>query len=352
MQPAQNQRAAVLHGQEDVRIESIPLQPLQPGEVRLGIEAALTCGTDLKVFRRGYHARMIVPPAVFGHEMAGTLLETTPHTPEWKPGDRVVVANSAPCDHCFFCRENQQNLCENLLFLNGAYAQSIVIPERLVQKNLLKIQPQTTFAEAALTEPLACVVQGLQDCNLRDGQSVLVLGTGPIGLMFMRLASHAGAEVWAAGRGKERLEAAQRLGASKIIEIPPGTNTAETIRKTGLPPADIVIEAVGRPDVWEAATQLVRKGGKINFFGGCPANTSIQLDTSLIHYSNLTLLASFHHTPKSIRQALNYIESGVIHAQDFVDGSCDLEDLPSLLASMARGNRAIKTLIKTQSFST
>ena len=147
--------------------------PLKPGEVRVRIEAALTCGTDLKVFKRGYHAKMIVPPAVFGHELAGVISELGAGGSEagWKIGDRVAVANSAPCGDCFHCRIGQENLCEDLLFLNGAYAESIAVPARLVQKNLLRLKPETDFRDAALIEPLACVVQGVEDSKLRAGQT-------------------------------------------------------------------------------------------------------------------------------------------------------------------------------------
>src|SRR5687767_1710631 len=170
-------RAAVLYGKEDVRIEQVPERALEPGEVRVAIQAALTCGTDLKVFKRGYHAKMIVPPSVFGHELAGTLSEIAPDVADWKVGDRVVVANSAPCDECFFCKNHQENLCDDLQFLNGAYAESIVIPQRMVQKNMLQLKPRTEFRDAALTEPLACVVQGVEDTKLRAGQRVLIIGS-------------------------------------------------------------------------------------------------------------------------------------------------------------------------------
>src|SRR5436853_7040474 len=179
-------KAAVLYGKESVRIEHVPEAPLQAREVRLRIEAALTCGTDLKVFKRGYHARMIVPPAVFGHELAGIISEIASDVSGWSPGDRVVVANSAPCGACFFCRNAQENLCDDLLFLNGAYAESIVVPARFVQKNLLRLKPETAFRDAALVEPLACVAQGIEDMKLRPGQRLLVIGSGPIGLMFAR----------------------------------------------------------------------------------------------------------------------------------------------------------------------
>lgn len=362
-------KAAVLYGKEEIRIEEVPSRPLEPGEVRIRVEAALTCGTDLKVFKRGYHARMIVPPAVFGHELAGVISEVrgvpsearhsksrsrkshaAAHPPvthqEWRVGDRVVVANSAPCGICFHCRAGQENLCEDLLFLNGAYAESVVVPARLVQKNLLHLKSSTSFTDAALVEPLACVVQGVEDTNLKQGQRVLVLGAGPIGLMFVALARQLGCEVTVAGRHKARLQAAHRLGAHKVIDVGTGTDLVAQIQSQGKTAFDAVIEAVGKSEAWEAAVQLVRKGGTVNFFGGCPKGTTIKLDTTLIHYSNLTLRASFHHTPRTIRRALEFIEAGVVHAGDFVSGECPLSDLPELFAAMAAGNQAVKTFIR------
>ena len=341
-------KAAILHGKEDIRIEEIAPSPLNPGEVRIRIEAALTCGTDLKVFKRGYHAKMIVPPAVFGHELAGVISELGAGSAElgWNIGDRVVPANSAPCGECFHCGVGQENICDNLLFLNGAYAESIVVPARLVEKNLLRLNPGTDFDDAALTEPLACVVQGVDDTKLRAGQHVLVIGAGPIGLMFVALAKNIGCDVTVAGRRAPRLEAARRLGANQTIDIGDGRNLPATVRAATKTHFDAVIEAVGRPETWEASVHLVRKGGTVNFFGGCPAGTTVSLDTTFIHYSDLTLLASFHHTPRAIRRALEFIEAGVIHAGDFVDGESPLTQLPELFKSMAAGNRAIKTLIQ------
>jgi L-iditol 2-dehydrogenase len=337
-------KAAVLHGKEDVRVEDINPPALKPGEVRLRIEAALTCGTDLKVFKRGYHAKMIVPPAVFGHELSGVVCEVSGS--ERQLGDRVVVANSAPCGECFHCQAGQENICDNLLFLNGAYAESIVVPARIVQKNMLGLKPETGFRDAALVEPLACVVQGVEDVKLRAGQHVLVLGAGPIGLMFVALARKLGCDVTVAGRRAVRLEAAQRLGAHHVIDIGDGHNLVTKIREASRAHFDAVIEAVGVPEVWEASVHLVRKGGTVNFFGGCASGTTITLDTTLIHYSNLTMLASFHHTPRAIRRALEFIEAGVIRAVDFVDGECPLSQLPELFQSMSAGNRAVKTLIR------
>ena len=331
----------MLHGKEDLRIERVPVPEVGPRDILVKVWAALTCGTDLKVYKRGYHARMIVPPAVFGHELAGTIEEVHPSVSGWEAGDRVVAANSAPCGACFYCGNRQENLCDDLLFLNGAYAESIVIPARIVARNLLRLDDRTRFVDAALTEPFACVVQGVNDLALRGGERVLVMGSGPIGLLFVALCQHLGCDVTLIGRGENRLAAASRLGAKTLV-------ASDTLKPEGRT-FDVVIEAVGKPETWEEATRWVRKGGVVNFFGGCPSGTYARLDTGLVHYSSLKLLASFHHTPSSIRQALQYIEQGVISARDFVDGECPLSELPSLFKSMAHGNRAVKTRIVVDS---
>lgn len=340
--------AAVLYGPEDVRVEDVAPALLEPGGVRIQIEAALTCGTDLKVFKRGYHAKMIVPPALFGHEFSGVICELHPNAAGWKIGDRVVAANSAPCGNCFFCRNDQENLCDDLLFLNGAYAESIAVPARIVQKNLLRLKPSTDCRDAALVEPLACVVRGVEDSGMRAGQSVLVIGAGPIGLMFVVLAKHIGCEVTSAGRGETRLQAARKLGVSRVLDLSGGADLVQAVKALRPDGFEVVIEAVGKPEIWEAATRCVRKGGTVNFFGGCPGGATVTLDTGLLHYSSLRLLASFHHTPRAVRRALELVEAGAVRAADFVDGECALSKLPDLFKSMASGNRAVKTLVNVR----
>lgn len=358
-------KVAILHGKENIRIEEMVPPMLKPGEVRVQIAVALTCGTDLKVVKRGYHAKMLTPPSPFGHELAGTISEVAfprgvrdASHDHWKIGDRVVVANSAPCGVCFYCKHHQENLCDDLQFLNGAYAETIAIPVRFVQKNMVRLRSATDFQDAALAEPLACVVQGIEDLDLRVGQSVLILGAGPIGLMFVAMAKNLGCRVNVVGRGASRLRTAWRLGAESVFEVGKDGDVLKAIFKSEsadgktngqvFPKFDVVIEAVGKPETWQAALQLVRKGGKINFFGGCPSGTTVSLDTHTIHYSNLTLLASFHHTPRTFRRALEFIEAGVIRAEDFVDGQWPLTRLPELFKQMAAGNRAIKTLVNVR----
>jgi L-iditol 2-dehydrogenase len=338
-------KAVVLHGREDLRVENVEERALRRGEVRVKIEAALTCGTDLKVFRRGYHAKMITPPAVFGHEMAGRISEIGEGVKEWKAGDPVVAANSAPCGNCAYCRGGRENLCDDLLFLNGAYAESVVIPARVVEKNLHRLKPETAFADAALTEPLACVALGWEELDPKPGQRLLVIGSGPIGLMFAGIGRERGCAITMAGRGAERLQLARKLGA-EVVDLAGQNDIGGAVRAATGGGFDMVIEAVGKPETWQAAVPLARKGGKVNLFGGCPAGTTVTLDTSFIHYSSMTLISTFHHTPRAMRSALALIEAGVIRAQDFVDGECMLDELPEVFRRMSAGNRAVKSLVR------
>jgi L-iditol 2-dehydrogenase len=339
--------AAVLYGKERLEIETVDVPKIGAGDVLVRVRAALTCGTDVKVFRRGYHARMIVPPALFGHELAGDIVALGEKVQGFQIGQRVMAANSAPCGECYSCRRDQENLCENLVFNNGAYAEYIRIPERIVQKNLHVIQGHVGYQDAALAEPLACVLRGLEESNVRPGDTVAVIGLGPIGIMFVRLAKAVyGARVIAIGRRQPQLDRAARMGADELIVNIEGTDVVSAVKKmTEGRGADVVIEAVGMPELWQLATHLLRRGGVVNFFGGCATGTDVQLDTNLLHYSELTLKASFHHTPALIRKALETVGRGYVTAKDFVNGVEPLANLLEVMQHLMSHNGHLKTAI-------
>jgi L-iditol 2-dehydrogenase len=340
-------QAAVLHGREDVRIEQVPISKAEAGELVVEVGAALTCGTDLKVFRRGYHARMIVPPALFGHEMAGTVVEVGAGAEGFAVGDRVVALNSAPCGACYYCERGQENLCDDLLFNNGAYAEFIRIPARIVAKNTLHVPANVPLEYAALTEPLACAVHGFEDSGPHPGDTVAVIGGGPLGLMILHVAALYGCQVIALVKHDGQAEAARQLGAAHVVQ----TSTirqaitetrALTEKNRGV---DIAIEAVGVPEAWQEAVELVRKGGTVNFFGGCALGTEVKLDTNRIHYSDITLRATFHHTPAICRKALELISSGRFQAEAFITGHAHLNELNHVFETLMNRSSEIKTAI-------
>lgn len=338
--------AAVLYGKEQLRVEPVAIPSLNEGDLLVRVRAALTCGTDVKVFRRGYHARMIIPPALFGHELAGDVVATGEKVTRFRPGQRVVAANSAPCQRCYYCLHGVENLCEDLLFNNGAYAEYIRIPARIVELNTYLIPDHISYQDAALVEPLACVLRGVEETGMRPGDHVAIVGLGPIGLMFVRVAKNLGARVIALGRRVTQLERAAALGADEVISTLRLPDPVRAVRDlTGGRGADVAIEAVGKPETWELVVQLVRRGGTVNFFGGCPSGTKVSLDTSLLHYSEITCKASFHHTPAHVRRALDLISQGVITARDFVNREERLENLLEVMRYLMSHNGHLKTAI-------
>ncbi|WP_089408110.1 alcohol dehydrogenase catalytic domain-containing protein [Granulicella rosea] len=344
--------AVVLYGKEDLRVEQLPVPVAGPGELVVKVGAALTCGTDLKVYRRGYHAMMLTPPIPFGHELAGVVTEVGSGVTEFAVGDRVVPLNSAPCDACYFCAKGQPNLCTDLLFNNGAYAEYLKIPARIVAKNTLRVPEGVPFEHAALTEPLACVVRGLEESGAQAGDSMVVIGAGPIGLMFMHAAELAGVDVIAVVKREDQVATAKLFGARQVVRVDEVDDIVAATR--ALTPdargADIVIEAVATPATWEWAVGMVRKGGLVNFFGGPPSGTVVALDTNRLHYGDITLKASFHHTPSTSRTAFALITSGRFKAAEFLTGTATLDEVPAVFAKMMTRSTDAMRDIKTAIF--
>jgi L-iditol 2-dehydrogenase len=338
--------AAVLYGKENLQVEPVAIPQIGREDILVRVKVALTCGTDVKVFRRGYHARMIVPPAVFGHELAGDVVAVGEDVRKFHLGQRVVAANSAPCDECFFCGRGLENLCEDLLFNNGAYAEYIRIPGRIVKRNTYLIPAHVSYHDAALVEPLACVLRGFEETNPQPGDTISIIGLGPIGLMFVKLAKLAGCRVIAVGRRKQQLERAASLGADELIEAPGDSDPVPAIRRmTHGRGVDIAMEAVGKPETWHWAVDMVRRGGTVNFFGGCPNESKVSLDTALLHYSEITCKATFHHTPAYIRKALDLICAGHVTASFFVNREEPLANLLEVMRHLMSHNGHLKTAI-------
>jgi L-iditol 2-dehydrogenase len=338
--------AAVLYGKEHLQVEPVAVPIIDRGDILVRVKVALTCGTDVKVFRRGYHARMIVPPAVFGHELAGDVVAVGEGVTQFSIGDRVVAANSAPCDECYFCRRGLQNLCEDLLFNNGAYAEYIKIPARIVEKNTYRIPYGVGYHDAALIEPLACVVRGFEETAPREGDTIAIIGLGPIGLMFVKLAKLYNCRVIAIGRRETQLERAAALGADEMIVAKEGADPVKFVRElTHGRGVDIAFEAVGKPETWEWSVNMVRRGGCVNFFGGCPNDSRVNLDTALLHYSEITCKASFHHTPAYIQKALDLVCAGHITSSFFVNREEPLANLLEVMRHLMSHNGHLKTAI-------
>jgi len=342
-------KAVLFYGPQNIKYEeNVKVPKLKKGEVLVKIEAALTCGTDVKTFRRGHPVLIKKIPSGFGHEFSGTVAEVGEGVTNVKVGDRVVAANSAPCGECFYCKKEEYNLCENLDLLNGAYAEYIVVPARIVEKNMLILPDDMEFYRAAFAEPLANVVHGIERTEIKKGQTVGIIGIGPIGLMFARLAKMKGARVIVAGRNPIKLKAAEEFSmADEIVDLVKYPNPEKIFRefsdeKRGL---DVAIECVGLPEIWERIFACVRPGGTVHFFGGCKSGSTVTFDTTKMHYGDIKLMSVFHHTPKYFRRALDYIASGEVEVEKLITDTLTLDQVEYAMQQHIDG-KAIKFLIK------
>jgi L-iditol 2-dehydrogenase len=333
--------AALLYGREDLRLETIDIPSPTEGEVTIEVIAATTCGTDLKVWRRGGHAKMLELPTRFGHEAAGKIVALGRGVTDWQIGDRVVANNSAPCMNCFFCQHQEYSLCPSLTWNNGTFAQYQNIPAPIVNHNLLKLPPDLDAELAAMTEPLSCVLHGVARSNVTPDSRVVVIGDGAIGLMFVAVLASQCQSVWLFGGNDRRLAVGEKFGADRVwnyhkVDIP--STVRDLTQGWG---ADIIIEATGVPSVWETAIACGRPGATINLFGGCPKDTTISVNTDRLHYSELTLKGVFHNTPQHVRAALALLASKSIPFELLISDRRPLKDLAQTFEDM-RDRQVIK----------
>ncbi len=337
----------MFHGPGDLRQEELPVPEPGRGELVLKIDAALTCGTDVKTLRRGHPVMIPRIPTVFGHELAGTVTAVGAGVTRFHAGDRVVAANSAPCGECRLCVAGRPNLCEDLLFVNGAYGEFIALPPRLVAKNAVPLSPSIPAARAAFAEPLACALLGIERARVESGQTVVVFGHGALGCLLGMVAAARKARVLLVGKAGWRLDRVRTLGIGECLDTTAMDNIVADIRAAaGGHGADVAIDATGRPEVWEQAIGATGRGGSVVFFGGCAPGSAITLDTRRAHYEELTLLGAFHHTPELIRRAVELMESGVLVPDGLITHRMRLEAVREALDLMARG-AALKVLIET-----
>jgi L-iditol 2-dehydrogenase len=337
-------RAQVFYGPGDLRDEDVPIPDPGPGEVLLRIEAALTCGTDVKTLRRGHPVMIPKLPTIFGHELAGTIVAVGAGVAEFRAGQRAVAANSAPCGVCPSCRRDRENLCEDLLFVNGAYAEYIALPPRLVARNLVGFPEGVPAARVAFAEPVACCLHAMEVAAITPGEAVAVFGHGPLGLLLGLLARAAGARVVLVGKAGPRLAVARRLGFAACLDVTETSDAVGLVRGAAGGGVQCAIDATGRTEVWEQAVGAVERGGRVVFFGGCAPGTHIQLDTRRIHYEELALAGVFHHTPALIRRAVGLLTAGDLDVTPLVTHEMGLGEVPAALRLMGQGE-ALKVLI-------
>ena len=344
-------RAVRFYAPGDVRLEATSIPPAGPGELVAQCAVTLTCGTDVKMYKRGH--RLIHPPQIIGHEFAGVVTDVGKGVKEFSPGMHVVAANSAPCNACFYCINRQPNLCEHLddVLLGfswpGSYAEYVRIPERIVRQNTFQILNNIKMEHVASLEPLACVVHGWDLVNFRPAGTAVIIGGGPIGLLHLQIASlHAAKQIVLCDVVDQRLEEAKKLG----IDITTINSSVEDVARrieelTDGRGADIVVEAVGRKETWEIAPRLVRKGGTVLLFGGCQGGTTVTFDADKMHYGELHLQGAFHHTPSAVERAFNLITSNRVSIEPLISQEMPLDKAEEALKLMGEG-KALKIALR------
>ncbi|MCD6260635.1 MAG: zinc-binding dehydrogenase [Thaumarchaeota archaeon] len=343
-------KAAVFYGPGDLRVEEVEKPKPGPGEILVKTSVALTCGTDLKTYLRGYP--FTKPPLIMGHEYTGVVEEVGEGVDWVKPGDRIVTVNSAPCGYCIYCKLGKPNLCERLMdqiigfTVDGAYAEYVKVPPRVARFNLYHVAEDVEPVEAALLEPFSCVVRGQRLIKIDLGDTVAIIGAGPIGLMHLLLAQASGSKkTIIIDISPDRLKFAERLGADVTINNRE-ENAVERVREeTNGIGADVVIEAVGRVETWEQSLSLARRGGKILLFGGCPSGTKASFDTYMIHYGELTIQGSFHLTPQDVLKAMRIIESKKLPLKKLITREARLDEIVEMFNRIRQG-KELKVAIR------
>lgn len=350
-----------------LKLKEIKTPEPSNGEILVKIKAALTCGTDLKAFKRG-HA-MIPMPTVFGHEFSGIVERVGRGVRKFSRGMGIMAVHSAPCERCYFCKKRQYNLCENIMRTKvlGAFAEYILLPKHIVKHNVF-VKPKTlSFEEAAFLEPLSCVIHSINSVypvskkalpfrlgesalrgkappefsngvDIARGDTAVIIGAGPVGLLHLMLLKRMGVKVIIIEKGEGRLKKAFEEKADIVIDAKK-KNIGKKIKAfTKTAGADVVFECTGIPEVWEESVSFVRRGGTVILFGGCREGTRVSYDAGRIHYDEITLKGVFHYKPSDVSQAFKLLSSRKIKANGLISGRYPLNKLKTAFERLAKGD--------------
>lgn len=328
-------RQAILRGPRTLDLIDLPIPSPERGEVVVRIRAALTCGTDLKTYRRG-HPRIAFGP--FGHEGAGDIASVGSEVEGFAPGLPVVFVPTAGCQRCPACLRGRDNLCETQFdqIALGAYGDYLRLPPRIVRRHLFPKPAHLSYLEAAFLEPLACVVHGWDRLGRVDSSVVAVVGLGPIGLLHVHEARRRKLEVIAVGRRAEGLLRARQAGARELVDATTTDVGAALRALTGSGP-DLIVECTGSIDAWRAAPAWAAPGGRVLLFGGLAGGSEPAFDATRLHYGEIDLVSAFHYRTPDVEEALRLLTAGEVRPADLITGLRSLSGIRDVFNDLDRG---------------
>lgn len=341
--------AATFYAPGDIRLEDVPEPAPGPHEVKLRVRNCSTCGTDVKIARSG-HPNMSAPQ-IMGHEIAGEVVEVGADVHDFAIGDRVQVIAAIPDGTCDECHRGHPAVCEHQLSMGyqfpGGFAEYVIVPDEVLRVGgLNRIPDDLSYAEASLAEPLACVLNGQELARVGDGDSVVVMGAGPIGCLHVRLARARGAaRVILVDLNPDRLAAAAALVHPDLTFA--GEDAVDAVlAATDGRGADVVITAAASGAAQEQGVRMLARRGRLSLFGGLPKDKpTITIDANLVHYRELTIVGVNGSTPEQNRRALDLIASGAVPVADLITHRLPLDRVLDAIDIVARGE-AIKVTIE------
>ncbi len=346
----QKMRAAALYGRQDLRVAEVDVPSISAGDILVQVKVAYVCGTDVRMYHHGYEGVSEATPLIFGHEGSGVVARVGSRVKNYKAGMRVAVAPNIGCGTCDFCVGGNTQLCSHFTALGihmpGFFAEYIKLPAGYVcQGNVMEIPDTLSFEEAALAEPLACVINAFEKSKLRPGETALIIGAGPIGLMHAKMFRTAGAaKIILNDLSRERLDLCRRLD-SAFITVESETLKEDIDRLTGGRGVDVCITACPAPQAQQAALELAAVNGRVIFFGGLPPDKAhVTLNTNLIHYKQLEVTGTTRQSVSHYRRALRLVAGGRINVKDLISSRTALEEIQSVLDSISQA-RSLKSAI-------
>jgi len=338
-------RVAMYYNNNDVRVEEMPKPQIGPGEILVKVIASGICGSDVMEWYRIKKA-----PLVLGHEITGDIAEVGHGVERYKVGDRVFVSHHVPCNTCRYCLNGNHTACETLHTTNfypGGFAEYLLVDPLVINYGPIhKIPDNLDYDEAAIAEPLACCINGLELAWVSLGDIVVIIGAGPVGCMMAELARYMGArKVIVSQRSKTRLEMAKNYDIDVLISATEEDFTQRVMEETDGLGADVVVTACSSLEAQAQAIPVIKNRGRVNFFAGLPKGTDpLVLDTNIIHYKECYLFGSHGSTPRHHRMALELLASGRVNAGKFISHKFGLDQIMDAF-DMVESRQGMKVVV-------